>query len=60
MQDVPTSNIHLIENLTETKPPPYVHILIKLKYATQVNHQLQRLLFMEHRQVNSGTTTKDF
>ena len=41
MQDVPTSKIsNLIENLTETKPPPYVQgRRIKLKYATQVNHQ---------------------
>ncbi len=41
MQDVPTSKISsLIENLTETKPPPYVQgRRIKLKYATQVNHQ---------------------
>ena len=41
MQDVPTSKIStLIEKLTETKPPPYVQgRRIKLKYATQVNHQ---------------------
>jgi len=41
MQDVPTSKIStLIENLTETKPPPYVQgRRIKLKYATQINHQ---------------------
>ena len=41
MQDVPTSKISsLIENLTETKPPPYAQgRRIKLKYATQVNHQ---------------------
>ncbi|HAH67607.1 MAG TPA: ribosome biogenesis GTPase Der [Gammaproteobacteria bacterium] len=41
IQDVPTSKISaLIEKLTETKPPPYVQgRRIKLKYATQVNHQ---------------------
>ena len=41
MQDVPTSKIStLIEKLTETKPPPFVQgRRIKLKYATQVNHQ---------------------
>ena len=41
MQDVATSKIsNLIEKLTETKPPPYVQgRRIKLKYATQVNHQ---------------------
>ena len=41
MQDVATSKIStLIERLTETKPPPYVQgRRIKLKYATQVNHQ---------------------
>ena len=41
MQDVPTSKIStLIEKLTETMPPPYVQVRrIKLKYATQVNHQ---------------------
>ena len=41
MQDVPTSKIStLIKKLTETKPPPYVQgRRIKLKYATQVNHQ---------------------
>ena len=41
MQDVATSKIsNLIAKLTETKPPPYVQgRRIKLKYATQVNHQ---------------------
>ena len=41
MQDVPTSKIStLIKKLTETKPPPYVQgRRIKLKHATQVNHQ---------------------
>lgn len=41
MQSVPTSKISsLLENLTETKPPPYVQgRRIKLKYATQVSHQ---------------------